>query len=102
MEDDRVDGPAERQGGFLGILDGFAQIGCEHWYSRVPRKALVAEIIRWSTARAGTIGGPACTGIGLHTLNSRPVCTALGCHEEYRPGGHGGPHFSGAPPLTVL
>ena len=62
---------------------------------------LVAEIIRWSATRTGTIGGPSWKGVGLHVIHDRPVGTALGCHEEYRPGGHGGPNVSGGGSLTV-
>ena len=101
MKDDRGDGLAEDRGGFLGLLDGFDHVGREPWCSRGPRRALVAEIIRWAATRTGTIGGPAWTGVGLHALHARPVRTALGCREGYRPGGHGGPRVSGGPSLTA-
>ena len=97
MKYDRVDSLSEGQGGFLGLLGGFSRVGHEPWCSRAPRRALVAEIIRWETARAGTIGGPECTGVVLNTLHACTVRTALGCCEGYRPGSHARPHVSGSP-----
>ena len=80
--------------GFLGLLDFFAHIGRERWCIRRPCRALVATIIPWSTARAGTVGGMARTGIGLHALHSRLVRTSLGCRAGCRPRGNGRPHVS--------
>ena len=100
-EDDQVDGLAEDRGSFLGLLDSFAHVGREPWCSKAPRRALVAPIIQWETARAGTIGGPEWTDVGLHAFHARLVCTSLGYREGYRPGGRGGPHFSGGPSLTA-
>ena len=82
----------------MGFIDGFTHVGCEPWCSRSPLRAPVAEILRWATPRAGMIGGPAWTGIGLHALLAPLVCTSLGCREGYRPGGHGGPHVYWASP----
>ena len=71
-------GMTEVQGGFLGLIDVFAHVGRDLWWSRGPCRALIAEILRWATARAGTIGGPEWTGVGLHALHTRTVLTALG------------------------
>ena len=60
----------------------------------------MAAIFRWVTACAGTIGGPAWKGIGLHVLHSQPMRTALGCHERYRSGGHGEAYVYLGPPKT--
>ena len=92
MKDDLVDGLAEDWGGFLGLLSGFSRVGCELCCSRVPRRALVEAIIRWVFTCTGTIGGPSWVVVGLYALHARPVRTALGCCEGYRPGGHGGSH----------
>ena len=100
VEDNRVDGLADDWGGFLGLLNDITNVGREPWCSREPRRALVTAIILWETACVGTIGGLVWTGVGLHTLHARMVCTALGCHEGYRPGGHGGPHVFWGPPQT--
>ena len=101
MKDDQGDGLTEGRGGFLGLLDVLAHVGCEPWRSRGPRRAPVATILRWATAHAGTIGGLEWTGIGLHTLHARPVRAVLGCSERYRTGGHGRPHVSWGPSLTA-
>ena len=89
MEDDRDDGLADDQGGFLGILDGFTHVCSEPWYSRGSCRALVAAIFWWATTRSGTIVGPEYTGVGLHTLRAQPVRTALGYREGGRPSGCG-------------
>ena len=101
MKENWVDGLADIRGGFLGLLDGFSHVGRANWCSRDPRRALIAAIIRWATARAGTIGGPEWTDVGLHALHARPVRTPLGCHERYRLGGNGGLFVSGVPLLTA-
>ena len=59
------------------------------------------KIIRLAATRTGTVGGPAWTGVGLHTLYAWPVHIELGSREGYRPGGRGRAHFSGGPLLTV-
>ena len=102
MKDDRFYGLAEGWAGFLVLLDGFAHVGCEPWCSRALRRDLVAAIIQWITARAGAIGGPEWTGVGLNVLYAQMVCTALGCREGYRPGIHYTPHVSGGPSMTAL
>ena len=71
--------PGRGSGGFLGLLDGFVHVGREPWCIRAPRRALVVAIIRWATVHVGNIVGPEWTGIGLHTLQARPVCIELGC-----------------------
>ena len=86
----------------MGLLDFFAHIGRERWCIRRPCRALVATIIPWSTARAGTVGEPEWTGVGLHTLRARTVCTALGCCERYRSGGHVGARVSWDLPQALL
>ena len=96
------DGLVEDWGGLLGLIDGFTHVDREPWCSRAPRRALIAAIIRWAATRTGMVGGLAWTGVGLHTLHARPLCTAPGCCEGYRSSGHGGPHVSGGPSLTVL
>ena len=88
-------GLIEGRGGFLVLLDVFTHVGRDPWCSRGFFRAPVAEIFRWKNALAGTIGVPAWTGVGLHTLHSQPDRTALGCCEEYIPRGHGRPHVSG-------
>ena len=70
MKYDRVDSLSEGQGGFLGLLGGFSHVAREPWCSRAPRRALVAEIIRWEANRTWTIGIPAQTGVVLHALHS--------------------------------
>ena len=89
----------------LGRLIGppriFTHVGREPWCSRVPCRSPFVAIFRWATALAWTNCGPAWTGVGLHALHARPVRTALGCDEGYRPGGHGGPRVSGGPSLTA-
>ena len=102
MKYDQVDGLEEGRDGFLGLLDGFSHIDREPWCSRYPRRSLVTTIIRWATVCTATIGGPEWTGVGLHTLQARPVCTALGCYEGYSNGGCGSPYVSGGPSLTAL
>ena len=92
MENDRGDGMIEGGGGFLGLLNIFAHVGPEPWCSRGPCRSPVGAIFGWTTACAGTIGGPEWTGVGLHILHAGPVRTALGCHERYRSGGHNGPY----------
>ena len=102
MKDDWVNGLAEDWGGFLGLLGGFSHVGREPCCSRGPRKSLIASIIRWAATHTGKIGGPEWTGVVLHALHARPVCTSLGYCERYRPGSHGGPHVSRGASLTVL
>ena len=85
----------------MGLLNGFYHAGREPWCSRGPRRAPVAEIFRRATARAGMIGGPAWTGVGLHALHARPVRTALECRERYRSGGYGGPRVYWGDPLQT-
>ena len=97
MKDNRGNGLAEDQGSFFGLLGGFAHVGREPGCRRAPRRALVAAIIRWEATRTQTNGGPAWTGVGLPALHTRPVRTAMGCREGYRPGGCGGPIFLGDP-----
>ena len=70
MEDKQVYGLEEVRGGFLVLLDGFTQVGNKPWCSRSLRRVLVAALIRWATARAGTICGLEWTSIGLHTLHA--------------------------------
>ena len=82
-------GMAEGWGGFLGLLDILSHFGHDRWFSRGPYRASVAAIFRWATVRAGKIGGLLWIGVGLYALQARPVCTALGCCEWYRSGGHG-------------
>ena len=102
MKDNRGNGLAEDRGRFLGFLNGFSHVGRESWLIRGLRRDLVAAIIQWITARAGAIGGPEWTGVGLNVLYAQMVCTALGCREGYRPGIHYTPHVSGGPSMTAL
>ena len=92
------DGLTEGRGGLLGLLDVFDHFRRERWCSRGPCRAPVATIFRWATARAGTIGGSAWTGVGMHALHTRPVRTALGCRKRYRSGGHSGSRVFCPPP----
>ena len=84
----------------MGLINIFAHIGREPWFSRVLCRAPVAAIFRWVTACAGMIGGPARTGVGLHALHAWPARTSLLYNEIYRSGGHGGPCVSWVPPQT--
>ena len=45
MKDYQGYGLAEDRGGFLGLLNSFAHVGCVTWYSRGLRRDLVAAII---------------------------------------------------------
>ena len=101
MKDDRGGGLEEVQGRLLGLLDGFAHVGCEPWCSRALRRVLVAEIIRWTANRTWIIGSPARTGVVLHALHSRPVHTALGCFEGHSCVSCGRPNVSGSPFMTT-
>ena len=91
----------EGWGGHLVLLNVFAHVGRVPWCSRGPCRALVAAIFLWTTARAGTIGGPSWTGVGLHALHALPVRTSLGFRERYRSGGHVGTHVSWDPLQTT-
>ena len=86
----------------MGLLNVFDHVGCEPWCRRGPCRAPVVEIFQWATACTWTIGGPAWTGVGLHALHVQPVNTAMGFHERYRSGGHGGPRVSWGPLHTAL
>ena len=93
---------SEGRSGFLGLLDVFTHVGRGPWCSRGPCRAPVPAIFRWETACAGTIFGPAWTGVGIQALHSRMVRIAMGCRERYRPGGHGGTRvFLGAPQTAL-
>ena len=91
----------EGWGGLLVLLNVFSHVGCASWCSRGPCRALVAEIFRWATARAGKIGGPAWTGVGLHAFHAHPVRIAMGCRERYRSGGYVKPRASWGPQQTA-
>ena len=79
----------EGWGGFLVLLDVFDHVGREPWCIRIPCRVPVVAIFRWATDRAGTIGVLAWTGVGLHEIHTRLVCTSLGRRERYSSGVHG-------------
>ena len=97
----QVNGLAEGQGGFLGLLNGLAHVGHEPWCSKGPCRALVVAIFWWAATRIGMIGGPLWTGVGLHVLHAQLLSTSLGYCEGYRPRGRGGPCVPGGSSLIT-
>ena len=83
------------------LADVLAYIGCEPWCSRGLRRSPVAAIFLWVDTRTGTIDGLAWTGVGLHALHARPVRTAPGFSEGYRPRGSYRPRVPGGPLLMA-
>ena len=100
-EDDRGDCMEDDWGAFLGLFDGFSHVGREPWSSRGLIRAPFAAIFEWETACTGMFDGLKWTGVSLHTLQIRKLCTPLGYREGCRPGGRGGCPMFLAPPLST-
>ena len=79
----------------MGLLVVLDHIGRERWFSRGPCRSPVAEIFRWATARAGTIGGPAWTGVSLHALHPYRCVQHWGFVRDTGPAVTAGPVFLG-------
>ena len=90
--------PDRGSGRILGPTRCFDSRGRKPWCSRGLCRTLVATIFRWQATHTGTIGIPARTCVGLHTLHAQTVHTALGYCEVCRSGGCNGPRVPAPPP----
>ena len=102
MKDNKGVGLTEGRGGFLGLLYVLTRVGREPWCGRGPRRDLVAVIYQCADTHTGKIGGLARICVGLHTLHSRLLRTALEYHDGYRSDGRGGAHVPRFPLQTAL